>query len=328
MIFVKGGSAGCTMLAGFVYSPVKLFLTFVLLFACDMLRAQEITYDNVYVDYDSAMEYKNLRIIPIRPKQGFGNGAPKAISLSQAIKQGIAVVSERGTASTENVHFLRINNHSDQTIFISSGELISGGRQDRMVTRDTLLEPNGKDQYISVMCVEELRWSDKEKKFSYENFANPELRRVLDVNKNQVLIWQEITKQLGTGNINSKSSAYLARNADKKMLQLNDEYYHYFQEKFKSGDSSMVGIVCMSGDKVIGADIFASRTLFFNQLDPLLKGYCDEAVYMGKPVTINRDEEQKYLDKLLKDKFSQEIFLKENGKIFRQHGLVIHINSF
>ena len=99
------------------------------------LQAQEITYDNVYVDYDSAVEFQNLRIIPIRPKHGFGNDAPKAISLSQAIKQGIAVISERGTASTENVHFLRINNHSDQTIYISSGELISGGRQDRMVTQ-------------------------------------------------------------------------------------------------------------------------------------------------------------------------------------------------
>ena len=316
------------MLADIVYSPVKFFLTIGCLLACSFLRAQEITYDNVYVDYDSAVEYKNLRIIPIRPKYGFGNKAPKAISLSQAIKQGIAVVSERGSASTENVHFLRINNHSDQTIFISSGELISGGRQDRMITRDTLLEPNGRDQYISVMCVEELRWSDKEKKLDYQNFANPSLRRVVDVNKNQVLIWQEITRQLGEGNINSKSSAYLSRNADKKMVQLNDEYFHYFQDKFKAGDSSMVGIVCMSGDKVIGADIYASRDLFFNLLDPLLKGYCDQAVYMGKPVTITREQEQEYLDKLLADKFTQEKFLKDNGKIFRQHGQVIHINSF
>ncbi len=99
---------------------------------------------------------------------------PQVITLSQAIKQGIAVVSERGTASTENVHFLRINNHSDQTIYISSGEIISGGRQDRMVAQDTLLEPNGRDQYVSVMCVEELRWSEKEKKFAYEGFANPD----------------------------------------------------------------------------------------------------------------------------------------------------------
>jgi hypothetical protein len=326
--FVKAGDAGCTMQTEIVYSRVKFFVTILLVFLCRSLQAQEITYDNVYVDYDSAVEFKNLRIIPIRPKNGFGKKAPKAISLSQAIKQGIAVISERGSASTENVHFLRINNHSDQTIYISSGELISGGRQDRMITRDTLLEPNGRDQYVSVMCVEENRWSEKEKKFAYENFANPALRRVLDVNKNQVLIWQEIAKQLGQSNIQSKSSAYLARNIDKKMVQLNDEYYNYFKQKFKTSDSTIVGFVCMSGDKVIGSDIFASSDLFYNQLDPLLKGYCDEALYVGKPVTITREEEKIYLDKLLTDKMSQEAFLKDNGKIFRQHGQVIHINSF
>jgi hypothetical protein len=84
----------------------------------------------------------------------------------------------------------------------------------------------------------------------------------------------------------------------------------------------------MSGDKVIGADIFASTYLFYNQLDPLLKGYCDQVVYTGKPLTITREEEKLYLDKLLTDKITQEQFLKENGKIFRQHAQVIHINSF
>jgi len=326
--FVKAADPGCSMQAEIVYSPVKFFVTILCLFLCRILQAQEITYDNVSVDYDSAVEFKNLRIIPIRPKNGFGKKAPKAISLSQAIKQGIAVISERGTASTENVHFLRINNHSDQTIYISSGELISGGRQDRIVTRDTLLEPNGRDQYVSVMCVEELRWSDKEKKFAYENFANPALRKVLDVNKNQVLIWQEIGRQLGESNIQSKSAAYLSRNANKKMVQLNDEYYNFFKQKFKTSDSTVVGFVCMSGDKVIGSDIFASSDLFYNQLDPLLKGYCDQALYVGKPVTITREEQKIYLDKLLTDKISQEAFLKDNGKIFRQHGQVIHINSF
>jgi hypothetical protein len=307
---------------------VKFFLTLICIFFCRFLQAQEITYDNVYVDYDSAIEFKNLRIIPIRPKFGFGNGAPKAISLSQAIKKGIATISERGTASTENVHFLRINNHSDQTIFISSGELISGGRQDRVITRDTLLEPNGRDQYVSVMCVEEGRWSEKEKKFDYGNFANPALRKVLDDSKNQVLIWQEIQRQLSESQIPSKSFAYLSRVADKRTIELNNEYFHYFQNKFKGSDSTVVGFVCMSGDRVIGSDIFASTGLFYSMLDPLLMGYCDQAVYMGKPVTITREEEKKYLDKLLSDKISQEAFIKENGKIFRQHGQVIHINSF
>jgi hypothetical protein len=112
------------------------------------------------------------------------------------------------------------------------------------------------------------------------------------------------------------------------MMQLNDEYYNYFKSKFKSADSSIVGFVCMTGGRVVGSDIYASTDLFFNQLDPLLKGYCDQAVYMGKPLTITREEEKQYMDKLLSDKISQEKFIKENGKIFRQHGQVIHINSF
>jgi len=307
---------------------VRFFITFICLFLCRILQAQEITYENVYVDYDSAIEYKNLRIIPIRPKHGFGNGLPHVISLSQAMKQGIAVVSERGTASTENVHFLRINNHSDQIIYVSAGEILSGGRQDRMVAQDTLLEPNGRDQYVSAMCVEELRWSEKEKKFSYEGFANPDLRKVLTESKNQVLIWREISKQLEENRVPNKSLSYLSKVTNKKMIQTNDEYYQYFHSKFKAADSTILGIVCMSGDKVIGSDIFASTDLFYNQLDPLLKGYCDQAVYMGKPVTLTREDEQKYLDKLLSDPLGQEKFLKENGKIFRQHGQVIHINSF
>ena len=197
-----------------------------------------------------------------------------------------------------------------------------------MIAQDTLLAPNGRDQYISAMCVEELRWSDKEKKFSYQNFANPALRKVLDESKNQVLIWREIAKQLQENNIPNKSSAYLARIADKRMIQLNDAYYNYFREKFKNTDSTIVGFVCMSGNKVIGSDIYASSNMFYNLLEPLLKGYCDQAVYMGKPVTITREEEKIYLDKLLTDKMTQEAFIKENGKIFRQHGMVIHINSF
>jgi hypothetical protein len=293
------------------------------------VHAQQLTYQTLYVDYDSAVEFRNLKIIPIRPKQrGFGESASHIISLNHALKEGLATVSERGTASTENVHYMRIRNVSDQPIYVASGEIFSGGRQDRMVTRDTVLVPDGRDQYISVMCVEEGRWSDKERKFRYENFANSSLRKVLDVNRNQVLIWQEVSRQLDSQHIRSKSLAYLSRNGDKKMQTLQNEYFNFFHDHFKAADSTIVGIVCVSGDQVIGSDIFASRDLFYNMLDPVLIGYTDQVLYTGKPVTITNEEVKTYMDKLLTDEVSQEKFLKENGKIFRQNGEVIHINSF
>jgi hypothetical protein len=248
--------------------------------------------------------------------------------LSQALARGLATVTERGTASTENVHFLRINNNSNKSLLISSGEVISGGRQDRMVARDTILVPTGRDQYIPVMCVEENRWSEKEKKFVYSNFANPYLRKALDKNSNQVLIWKEISNQLETSGIKSVSLAYLSRYADKKMTPFYDEYFKFFQQKFRHSDSSMVGFVAISGDKVIGSDIYAGKDLFFSQLDPLLKGYIDGAILYGTPVTLPDDEVKKYMDQLLKSEKSQEEFVKYNGKIFRQNGEVIHINTF
>ena len=305
----------------------KSILIIVVFFLSAAAHAQ-LTYDNLWVDYDSAWKFKNLEIIPIRPKGRFGSQNPGIISLSQAIARGIATVTERGTASIDNVHFLRINNNSDKSLLISSGEVIAGGRQDRMVARDTILAPSGRDQYIPVMCVEENRWSEKEKKFVYSNFANPFLRKVLDQNKNQVIIWKEIANQLDQSGIKSLSLAYLSRYADKKMTPYYDEYFRFFQQKFRSSDSSIVGFVAMSGEKVIGSDIYAGKDLFFSQLDPLLKGYIDGAILYGTPVIITDDKVKEYMNQLLKDEKSQEEFVKYNGKIFRQNGEVIHINTF
>ena len=290
--------------------------------------AGQITYANAYVDYDSAITYHNLQIIPIRPKNGMGAHMPNVISLSQAIKQGLATVSERGTAATEDVHYLRINNRSDKTVYISSGELLTGGRQDRVVAKDTLLAPTGKDQFISVMCVEVGRWSPKEKKFSYGNFANQQLRKVVDENRNQSLIWQEIARQLGSHQIKDRTQRFAAHSLDKKMMQLNDAYFHFFQQHFRQMDSTLIGFVCVSGNKVIGCDVFRYTNLFYSQLDPLLKGYCDEAVLSGSPVNLPVDKIRSYMDQLLMDESQQEAFLKSNGKAFRQNGSVIHINSF
>lgn len=291
----------------------------------------QLTYATLRVDYDSAWQYKDLKIIPIRQKGGGTGpaaGTKGIVSLSQAISQGLVTVSERGTASTENVHWLRINNRSDKSIYVAGGEMIAGGRQDRMVTRDTILAPVGKDQYVPVMCVEEGRWSDKEKKFLYGNFANPHLRKVLDSGKNQVLVWQEIDKQLTRGNFKNNTLAYLSRNLDKKFIQANDEYFNFFRDKFRNTDSTIVGFVCISGNKVIGSDIFASPDLFYSQLEPLLHGYIDDAIIFGAPVSLPDGPIKQYMDRLLKDERSQEEFVRKNGKIFRQGGKVYHVNTF
>lgn len=315
---------------------MRYLISLLLVFHILSVSAQ-LTYQTLTVNYDSAWTYKNLKIIPIRQKAGLGLPPGQApgdlaniVSLNQAIHQGLVSITERGTASIDNVHWLRINNNSEKSIYISSGEIIAGGRQDRMITRDTILVPTHKDQYVPTMCVEEGRWSDKEKKFGYGNFANEHLRKVLDSTRNQVSIWQEIDRQLDKGNFRNKGNtlSYLSRNEDKKYVQFNDEYFNFFRDKFRNTDSTIVGFVCVSGDKVIGSDIFANPQLFYSQLEPLLRGYIDEAIIFGAPVNLPDPPVKKYMDKLLKDEASQEDFTRKNGKIFRQNGRVIHVNTF
>lgn len=314
---------------------MKYLFTIALLFNIGALSAQ-LTYETLFVDYDSAVQYKNLRIIPVRAKANGGGGAgrnllegvPDVISLNEALSQGLATVSERGTASTENVHWLRIHNNSEKSILVSSGEIVAGGRQDRMMTRDTILVPNHRDQYVPVMCVEEGRWSEKEKKLSYGNFANSHLRKVLDSTHNQVLIWKEIDRELEEGAFKNNSLAYLARNLDKKHILISDEYFRFFRDRFKNIDTTLLGFVCISGDRVIGTDIYAGRNLFYEQLEPLLRGYVDESIVYGSTPALPQKDIRQYMDKELTDEKTQDEFVKKNGKIFRQFGKVIHINTF
>lgn len=308
---------------------LKLLLSSALVFSLLSASAQ-LTYETLYVDYDSAWTFKNLKIIPIRRKAGGGipPGGMEPIPLNRALNQGLVTISERGSTSFENVHFLRFNTKSDKPIYIAGGEIVAGGRQDRMVVSDTILQPMSKDQYVSVMCVEEGRWSDKEKKFSYGSYANQGLRKALDSTHNQVVVWREVDKQLQAGSFKNNSLAYLSRYQDKKYLLSGDEYFNFFRNRLARTDSTVVGFVAISGDKIVGSDIFDGTNLFYGQAEPLLRGYIDEAMQTGAPVTMKDAPVKRYMDQLLKDEPTQAAFVKDRGKVFRQNGRVMHVNTY
>jgi hypothetical protein len=307
---------------------VKGLILSISLLLCLLSATAQLTYETLYVDYDSTWQFRNLKIIPVRRKGGGGMPGPSnVVTLGEALKQGLVTVTERGTTSFDNVHFLRFNTHSNKSVYIGGGEIIAGGRQDRMIIQDTILAPSSKDQYVPVMCVEEGRWSEKEKKFAYGDYANEGLRKVLDSTHNQVQIWREVDRQLQLGKFKNTSLAYMSRYQDKKYMTAADEYFRFFRNKFAHSDSTIVGFVALSGDEVIGSDIFEGTDLFYHQLEPLLHGYIDEAMQSGSPVTLKDAQVRRYMDKLLKDQPSQNAFVHDNGKIFRDGGRVVHVNT-
>lgn len=293
----------------------------------------QLTYQNLYVDYDSAITYKNLKIIPVRYRGNGGNAASalieNTISFSQALREGLVTVQERGTTAIENVHFLSLYNNSDKNVFVSSGEILEGGRQDRVVSKDTIVIARSGRTDLPVMCVEEGRWSPKDKKFMYKQMANTHLRKTIDETKSQVQIWKEISDQLDRDKVKNKTLSYLSREKDKPFTLLQNEYWQYFEPKFgQQPDSNVVGMVCMSGDKILGSDIFISRNLFYGKLQALMQGYIEEATLFGSLPAVPDEKVSRYLDQFLQDEQSQEEFVKKNGKLFKAGGKVIHLTTY
>src|SRR4030095_5408965 len=110
---------------------MRYLLLILLVLSFQFKGEAQLTYKNLYVDYDSAWEYKNLKLIPIRWKGPGGFDYPlngNLISLGEAVRKGLVRITERGTASTDNVHWLIVENLSRKNVFISSGEIIAGGR--------------------------------------------------------------------------------------------------------------------------------------------------------------------------------------------------------
>ncbi len=293
----------------------------------------QLTYENLYVDYDSAISYKNLKVIPIRNK-GNGDNASlpllkNTVSFGQALQQGLVTVQERGTTAIENVHWLSMYNNSDKNIFVSSGEVLAGGRQDRVVSKDTIVMAKAGRIDLPVMCVEEGRWSEKDKKFVYRKMANTHLRKTLDETKSQVMVWREINSQLDRDKIKNKTLSYLSRDKDKVFTALQNEYWQFFEPWFRQQkDSNVAGVVCMSGDKILGTDIFIGKNLFYGKVQELMQGYIEEASVFGSIPTVPNKTVHTYLDQFLTDEVTQEEFVKKNGKFFKAGGKVIHLTTY
>lgn len=93
-----------------------------------------------------------------------GADAPNAgqyITLQEALQKKQVVVHETG-----DVNQLTIENKGTQLVFIQSGDIVKGGRQDRAVQFDLVLQPKSGKVPLASFCVEQGRWSPRGKEAS------------------------------------------------------------------------------------------------------------------------------------------------------------------
>ena len=308
-------------------------LSFMLL-ACTAVQSQ-LTYPKVRVDFDSVIEFGNLELYPVHFVYGgesniFDVSVRQVLRNATNLKRGMAhrkiKVMERGNLMYRDINSVVIENNSDQHLLLLGGELLSGGRQDRIIAKDTILPPKSGKTEIKVYCIEDSRWS-KEKRFRHGGYADASLKKILDSAVSQKKVWNEIRKRFRKRRMFSKTNSYLALMGEKIMVDTSNIYFDNLLPKFRSSDSSVIGYVAVTGNQVLGADIFISPELFFNNLEVTLKLYIDAAVMNGSPSVIPVKNIKDYCQQLFDPK-TQDKFLRRYGNALRYKGQIVHITSY
>ncbi len=331
--------------------------------------AQEYSYKTLDVSFEAGKaqahySFKKLRLYPIRAKANFlpAEQTSKYLPLYEAIKQQKIIVSEsttpqltnntrpntlaptlvtpnepiqvqtNGRGGDGNVNVLHFENISQDTIYIMAGEIVQGGKQDRVVAQDRILPPQSGVTAVSVFCVEQGRWRFDDKKadknlHQYYGFSSLSMRKKVEKDNNQQAVWSEVRRSNNENNVQTATDAYTAQKENLYLKQNTMPYLDFFTKAFEK-ETQVIGVLVVTGDKVLGCDLFASPALFKAQLPHLLPSYITEALTDGAEVSIKPAVAQAYMNNLLQDAEKQKLFITQKGNMFEHQNKILRISTF
>jgi hypothetical protein len=212
-----------------------------------------------------------------------------------------------------------------------SGEVITGGKQNRIIGKDLILLPHSGKIDLSVFCVEAGRWenvSTGSNNFNaYYNVGIMSLRKTVEKTADQSAVWSKVDSINLKNKTGSRTKTYTAINQSNEFNGKLKAYTDFFRGKF-SGENNVIGVVVVSGNKVLGCDMFATADLFKKNFENLLASYATEAIISGSAVSINSASVKAYMDRLLSNEAEQAKTIKEKGKAFINNGKKMRVSSY
>jgi hypothetical protein len=205
--------------------------------------------------------------------------------LQEALRRGRAVVHETGDASrvvTENLA-------DQETLFVQSGDIVKGGRQDRTVRFDTLVPPKSKVE-APAYCVERRRWyqrgGEDDRTFSGSDSTAPtaHMKTTIIHGLAQEDVWGSIgdtqdrlSDTIGGGVRSSESPSSYQLTAESKNVK---EAVGGYLEALRhiAGVEHAVGAVIAINGALNRADLYVTEALFKDLWPKLLEGAAVEAV--------------------------------------------------
>lgn len=231
------------------------------------------------------VSYKNLSVFLTHGKDEIKS--KNILTLQEAMEKDLFVVYE-----TSDVNELTVENKSSQyEVFIQSGDIVKGGKQDRVLAITIIIPANSGKISIEAFCVESGRWqkrgNEKSGQFSSSNdrIVSRDLKIAANQSRSQGEVWKEVAKaqdKLSSnvgGRVNSDDSATSLQLAleNKKVIATTEEYVNQLANII-DGKDDVIGYAFVINGKINSADIYASNFLFKKLWLKLLKASAIEAV--------------------------------------------------
>ena len=204
---------------------------------------------------------------------GLESPAAAAIAtLDEARASGALVLTERETPTVPHV---TVENRGKSPVLLLAGEILVGGKQNRVLREDLLLPPRSGPLAIGVYCVEQGRWNEGRRDFdSKSSFAQPGLRRELQSRADQGRIWQEVARATQAAAAPSPTSSYQQVYEQPAMRDHLADAERVLDARAAAG---VVGAAVFVGSSLSGIDVFGDAGLFAREWRKLLRAHAVDA---------------------------------------------------
>ena len=253
------------------------------------------------------ISHGNLTIFPVVTSAWHETG--DLLTLDEGLRSGEVVVTEGGgvrplmrgrraspvAESGPEVNRLVLLNNSSRPLLLLAGEIVTGGKQDRVVGKDRIVPAHSDPLDLSVFCVEPGRWTETKAAFGgySAQMAQPSVRKRAMADKDQQKVWAEVGRARGgmagamaspsARNQVSETSSYakamqtadVAESVDRVARPIITSYggvIHQLRQQ------NAVGVVVAVGGEIIWADIFASTSLLEKYWPKLARSYAAESI--------------------------------------------------
>jgi hypothetical protein len=260
--------------------------------------------------------YENISVFPV--VSSFSQDTSPFLTLEEGLATGEVIISEQGAVGMvrnrdpryvgppervgASVNQLVLINRSKRPLLLLAGELVSGGKQDRVIGKDRIVPVGAPPLPLDVFCVEHGRWTGSSQFAAANTIVHPSVRESAAVDQAQTKVWDSVRNgtnakgsaaapppKIAARNLqaaiagNGRTEAYEKIYESRAVGVSIDDFVGEVQRRFASATSGLkgervVGVVVAYGGDVAWSDIFASGDLFDHYWRKLLRSYAVEAL--------------------------------------------------